>query len=249
MKSDVAHPCVPAADPIGDVAHDFNNILASILCYAALLKYDVKGQPQAEEHLAEVIRSAQRGKDRVRELMATHGGAGRVALQAAFSRPPQSPAPSRAAADDQDLEHGNGEHVLLVDDEAGLAGVEKRLLEMLGYRVTVFTCSEAARDALMRAPDDFDLLLADQAMPGLSGFELAAIAKRLRPQLPVLIATGYIARVDPVAAAAEGVDEILSKPFSRESLADAVKRSLDKSRRHPTVTTAPVPAATAGGSG
>ncbi len=249
MKSDVAPPCAPAADPIGDVAHDFNNILASILCYAALLKYDVKGQPQAEEHLAEVVRSAQRGKERVRDLMARHGGVGRPAVMTTLSRAPMSRPAAPSAADADDLERGNGEHVLLVDDEAGLAGVEKRLLELLGYRVSVFTCSEAARDSFLRSPASFDLLLADQAMPGLSGFELAAIVKRVRPTLPVLIATGYIGRVDPTKAAADGVDEILSKPFSRESLAGAVKRSLDKSRHHSTVTAAPVPTATAEGSG
>ena len=125
---------------------------------------------------------------------------------------------------------GGSERVLLVDDERAVAEVGRRLLDRLGYAVEAETDPQQALERLRANPDGFDLLICDQLMPGISGVELAEQIHQLRPDLPLLLATGGALPPELIErAAAAGVRDWLRKPFTRGQLAARVRRALDGS--------------------
>ncbi|MFH1061213.1 MAG: PAS domain-containing protein [Pseudomonadota bacterium] len=132
------------------------------------------------------------------------------------------------ALDDQHAPGGSG-HVLVVDDEPTLVDVLKRLLIDLGYRVSPFNDSVLALKAFQERPQDYDLVLADLTMPGLTGLDLTWAVRRLRAELPVVLCTGFSDALTQERAQAAGVSEVLLKPVLRRELALALRRALDAS--------------------
>lgn len=122
------------------------------------------------------------------------------------------------------------ESILVVDDEEDIVVAAKILLEQLGYRVTALTASREALEAFRVLPDGFDLVLADQTMPHLSGLELAGELLKMRPGLPIIICTGYSEILTPEKARALGIREMLPKPLVPRQLAESVRRELDAGR-------------------
>ncbi len=121
--------------------------------------------------------------------------------------------------------------VLFVDDEAALAAMAERMLSNLGYAVTAATEPERALEILAASPEAFDIVLTDQTMPKMAGLELAAWVREMRPDLPVVIMTGFASRVDPEVAAALAIREVVRKPYSRRELAEAIDRALHEPER------------------
>jgi signal transduction histidine kinase/ActR/RegA family two-component response regulator len=121
---------------------------------------------------------------------------------------------------------GNGERILFVDDEAPLAALGKSMLERLGYRVTAQTSSVEALATFSAQSDQFDLVITDQTMPSLSGADLARLMLEIRPELPVILATGYSTTINPEKAQAIGIRELLFKPNTTQSLSAAIRRAL-----------------------
>jgi PAS domain S-box-containing protein len=124
------------------------------------------------------------------------------------------------------LPTGN-ERILLADDEAVLADMGKQMLEHLGYRVTVRTDSSDALNALRSHPQDFDLVISDRTMPRMTGFELAERIKTIRPDIPIILCTGYSDELEVERAAALGISRMVMKPLGMNELAEAVRSALD----------------------
>lgn len=122
--------------------------------------------------------------------------------------------------------HGHGERVLLVDDEATLVAVGKRMLERLGYRVTTQVSSEMALDMVISQPQLFDLVVTDQTMPGVTGCALAEHVCRIRPDLPVIVLTGYSTRFEQEGGLPTGVWDVLMKPFTSDQLGAMAHRMI-----------------------
>jgi CheY-like chemotaxis protein len=122
---------------------------------------------------------------------------------------------------------GGDERVLVVDDEPDLVEVVSRLLASLGYQVRGFGQSAEALRAFQERPDDFDLVLSDLTMPGLTGLELAQAVRQVRPATPVVICTGFSDSLIQEQARAAAVREVILKPLQRRELALAVRRALD----------------------
>jgi len=118
------------------------------------------------------------------------------------------------------------ERVLFVDDEDIQVRAMSRLLEHLGYRVTGMTDSRAALDLLRRDPAAFDLAIMDQTMPNLTGVELAGEALSLRPDLPIILCTGYSETINEEQALALGIKSFMLKPFSAREIAMMIRRVL-----------------------
>jgi PAS domain S-box-containing protein len=137
---------------------------------------------------------------------------------------------SEVAIREQDaaLPPGGRERILLVDDEEDVADMCRQALERLGYRVRTFYHSPEALAAFQADPEAFDLVITDQTMPHLTGPALAQQITRLRPDIPVIMYTGYNPGLSPPPPAA-GIREILPKPLGLHSLAWAVRRVLDQS--------------------
>ena len=119
-----------------------------------------------------------------------------------------------------------GRRVLLVDDEPALATILARTLENAGYRVRVFTDSEEALQTFRAAPDDYDVLVTDQTMPGLSGDKLACAVMEEKPGIPVILCTGFSSKIDEETAIALGITRFLPKPVSTIQLIQAVHQAL-----------------------
>ena len=118
--------------------------------------------------------------------------------------------------------------ILLVDDEEMLVRLGKNILKKLGHTVTAFSNSQDALDCFRQAPQAFDLLITDQMMPGLTGLELTKQCLALRPDLPVILATGYSEATSKEQALAQGIRAILWKPVTINTLAETIQQALGK---------------------
>ncbi len=122
------------------------------------------------------------------------------------------------------LTRGNGEHILVVDDEKPIAALSGRMLQNLGYRVSVFNVSSEALETFRGAPASFDLVLTDLTMPGMKGNELAAHMRALRPDLPIILLSGY---VEGEVLEEANVFRALAKPVQLNELANTIREALD----------------------
>src|SRR3981189_2705105 len=86
---------------------------------------------------------------------------------------------------------GRGERVLLIDDEEPGLAATAEVLSRLGYEAVSFSDSHAALAAFEAAPQGFDVVVTDEAMPGLTGTGLARVLRRRRPDLPIVLVSGY----------------------------------------------------------
>ena len=120
------------------------------------------------------------------------------------------------------------ERILLVDDEAALARVGQLALSHLGYKVEPKFSPIEAYEAFKTSPHAFDLVITDLTMPQINGLKLTGDLLQIRPDLPVILCTGYTEKVDVQKARSLGVKEVLMKPVAIRELATAVRRVLDK---------------------
>ncbi len=119
------------------------------------------------------------------------------------------------------------ESILLVDDETVLLNLGKELLEGLGYRVQTRASSIDALEAFRARQDSYDLIVSDLTMPHMAGDVLAKEVKALRPDIPVIIYTGYSTKINEEKFREIGVSAVLMKPVTFQELAAAVRESLD----------------------
>jgi len=123
------------------------------------------------------------------------------------------------------------ERVMFVDDEVSLVEVGGHILRRLGYRVSPFTSSLEALTAFKADPWAYDLLITDQTMPGLTGAALTQEVKALRPDLPVIITSGFSHQLSAEKAAKLGVASFVMKPITSREIAREVRRVLDAAAR------------------
>ncbi|WP_226048210.1 ATP-binding protein [Geobacter anodireducens] len=127
---------------------------------------------------------------------------------------------------------GGNERILYVDDEEDLVATTGEMLRRLGYEVVATTGSVEALKLFTAHPGQFDLIITDQTMPLLTGTELTRGIRRLRPEVPVLLCSGFIDQDERTIlqeARAAGIAEVLRKPVDRDEMARAIRRALDRS--------------------
>ncbi len=130
----------------------------------------------------------------------------------------------------RDLPRGNGEVVMIVDDERSLVMFAEETLADLGYEPTGFDSSVAALQAFSAEPHRFDLVLTDETMPDLSGTELAREIRRLRSDIPIILMSGYSGARLTERAHAAGVSDVLRKPLVSRDIAEPLSRALAAGR-------------------
>ncbi|HSD43341.1 MAG TPA: PAS domain S-box protein [Burkholderiales bacterium] len=131
-----------------------------------------------------------------------------------------------ATAADAVVPRGNGERVLLVDDEEPLMVMTAEVLAQLGYEAIPFSDGRAALEAFEKTPEGFEVVVTDEVMPALTGTELARRVRRLRPDLPVVLVSGYSGPILTQQALGAGVSGLLKKPVQSRELAAALARAL-----------------------
>jgi CheY-like chemotaxis protein len=124
------------------------------------------------------------------------------------------------------------ESILFVDDEASLVRLAQQMLHHLGYQVETFTSSGSALAAFRVAPHRFDLAIVDQTMPEMTGEGLTRELRRLRPDLPVILCTGFSHLIDAARAQMLGLDAFLIKPITLGDLAVVIRQVLAQRSRH-----------------
>ena len=124
------------------------------------------------------------------------------------------------------LSAGGQARILLVDDEVGVADSTRLMLENLGFRVSMHCDSTQAFEVFARQPDDYDLVLTDYLMPRMNGVVLAGKILALRPQLPILMTSGFVANWSAEKMREYGIRELVPKPTSVSDLAAIINRTL-----------------------
>jgi len=119
------------------------------------------------------------------------------------------------------------ERILFVDDEEVVVDASKRILKGLGYSVTTAMGSNDALDMFKNNPNGFDMVITDMTMPNMTGAELAEELLKIRPEIPIILCTGYSYLITPEKARALGIKKFLMKPFSRKEMAEAIRTVLD----------------------
>lgn len=175
------------------------------------------------------------GLSAVQSIVAAHGGTvsayapndgGAIfTVHLPLSAPPApTPARPQAAPEGAAAEPSGSApvRVLFVDDEPALARLALRALPREGHVVRAFVDSREALAFAQAQPEDFDVLVTDLTMPHLDGLSLIAELRAMRPELPVVLSSGYLSPQAEAAARTAGVNVILSKPSSIEALSDAI---------------------------
>ncbi|MDD2466060.1 MAG: ATP-binding protein [Desulfobulbus sp.] len=124
---------------------------------------------------------------------------------------------------------GGDESILVVDDEQMVADYLKGFLEQLGYKITVCNDGNTALMTFEQNPQGFDVVITDQTMPGKTGFEIARTMLTLRPDLPIILCSGYSSALSPERVTKAGIREFMMKPVSLHDLAPVIRSVLDKS--------------------
>jgi predicted ATPase/signal transduction histidine kinase/ActR/RegA family two-component response regulator len=168
----------------------------------------------------------------VHGIVADFGGVIDVATQVGAGTtftiwlPAAGPMPRLLAEPAGELPRGNGETVMIVDDEHALVALAEETLAELGYEPVGFASSLAALQAFRAEPERFDLVLTDETMPDLTGTELALEIRQLRPEISIILMSGYGGTQLSERAQAAGVIDVLRKPLIRRDIAEPVARAL-----------------------
>jgi len=118
------------------------------------------------------------------------------------------------------------ERILFIDDEAILAEMGKHMLERLGYHVTVRKSSLEALETFQNQPDQFDIVITDQTMPGMTGVDLARRMMQIRPDIPIILCTGYSSIISEEKAKSMGIKEFALKPLAKKDIAKLIRKAL-----------------------
>ncbi len=119
------------------------------------------------------------------------------------------------------------ERVLFVDDEEILSKMGKTMLERLGYHVTVRNSSFEALETFQNQPDEFDIVITDQTMPGMTGSDMSRRMLQIRPDIPIILCTGYSTIISEEKAKSMGIKEFALKPLAKKDMAKLMRKVLD----------------------
>jgi signal transduction histidine kinase/ActR/RegA family two-component response regulator len=122
------------------------------------------------------------------------------------------------------------EHILFVDDEPEITFMGKKMLESLGYKVSIKSDSLSALEEFKKNPKKYSLLVTDQSMPDITGTELVLLMKEIHPELKAIIITGFADNLSEEELSRSGISEVILKPMRMDDFSKAIRRVLDNKR-------------------
>jgi signal transduction histidine kinase/ActR/RegA family two-component response regulator len=128
------------------------------------------------------------------------------------------------------LPRGLGERLFLVDDEQDIVETTRDVLERLGYEVSIATNAHAAIESFRREGGSIDLAILDFSLPEMTGLELARQLKDIRPDMPIILATGFSGAVDRSRLRAAGVGDLVDKPLTSGEIGAVIRRALKRKK-------------------
>lgn len=123
------------------------------------------------------------------------------------------------------------ERILFVDDEQPIRDMSKKLIESLGYRVEVRSNGTEALELFKADPERFDLIITDMTMPGMTGDRLAEQLMSVRSDIPIILCTGFSARIDEKKSKAMGIRAFALKPMIKSDIAKIIRTVLDDAEK------------------
>jgi CheY-like chemotaxis protein len=114
--------------------------------------------------------------------------------------------------------------ILFIDDEKNMVKLMNDVLAKLGYSVTALTSAVEALEIFKNSPGEFDLIITDQSMPDITGLALAEKILKIRPEIPVILCTGFMEVPLPGKCEKIGIKEILEKPVSIRKIGETIKK-------------------------
>ncbi len=131
---------------------------------------------------------------------------------------------------------GRGERILFVDDERMIADMGEDILCELNYEVVTSTDSCKALALFEKDPAKFDIVITDYTMPRMTGLDMAKRMLELRPELPIILCTGFSSTITPESAKKAGIREFMLKPVPPDAMANVIKRTLAKQKKQDVAT-------------
>jgi CheY-like chemotaxis protein len=169
----------------------------------------------------------------VRGIVRAHGGA--VTVESVPDKGsvfevylPEVQAKVAAKAASVEAYRKGSETILFVDDEQALATMSKQMLELLGYKAVTRTSSVEAFELFQHDPNRFDLVITDMTMPNMTGEKLARKILAIRPDIPVILCTGYSEQINEPRAKELGIRAFVMKPLVMRDLSNKIRDVLDK---------------------
>ena len=191
--------------------HALRNIFSIVIANAEMVGEEPGMTPQVQRRLTRIVEACRRGEDMVHRIRYPH-----AVIAGAVSPPPSVVAGALPPS----------ARILVLDDEADVVEIICRYLVKEGFVVQGVSDSKAALEMIRRDPLACDLVITDLDMPLLNGVELCGMLRVIRPELPVIMVTGYDRQVSEEQAADLGIRELLQKPLDRQLLLAAVRRFL-----------------------
>ena len=108
----------------------------------------------------------------------------------------------------------------------------KKMLERNGYIVTARTSSIEALEAFRKVKENIDLVITDMTMPKMTGKELSTKIKKIKPEIPVIICTGFSDKLDEKEAKKTGIDGFINKPVTGSEFSQIIRKVLDKKKKY-----------------
>lgn len=130
-----------------------------------------------------------------------------------------------------EIEAGGGERILFIDDEHTICRFAEKALTRLGYRATTQSSPQAALGLFREAPDDYDLIITDEMMPGMRGSDILSQLRAIRPDIPVILYSGFAESQHKRPEADYNFDAVVMKPMVTSELAAAIRGVLNKRSR------------------
>ena len=127
---------------------------------------------------------------------------------------------------------GGTERILLLDDEIAVINLQKQMLSRLGYQITISTDPCDAIREIQSHPEDFDLIISDMTMPGMTGDVVAKKISSKYPEIPIIICTGFSEKINEEKIHELSIKKIVMKPIKKATIAHTVRQVLDEVKSH-----------------
>ena len=142
----------------------------------------------------------------------------------------QGPSEVGTPSDSQYHDYKGRESILFIDDEESISIIGQEILAGMGYRVTAMTRSTEALELFQNDPNHFDLVITDQTMPDMTGVMLCQKLRKIKPDIPIIMCTGYSEKVTPEVLEELGIAELVYKPLKPKEMGQIVRMVLDKDK-------------------